>query len=211
MDSLFQYFGKTKKVGRPKGSKNNKKTKKPKSKTDIQSKKGGNFLGSIEELVAPTGWGGFASAAALLAIDRADSALRRFNKDNKKMSGGRHGTTRKKIFNQRMDVLKIKYNESDGKWKRKGEVVIDCSKYGNPYLSNLNGKRHELLENDFPSLPIVIDSLSNFFKIPIKYKNGKLFAGNLELLFYTGKEILKDIYDKMYEDVCEKLRIEHNL
>jgi hypothetical protein len=59
--------------------------KKIKSKTDIKSKKGGNFLGSVGELVAPTGWGGFASAASLLEIDRAGTALRRFSK---KMSGG---------------------------------------------------------------------------------------------------------------------------
>jgi hypothetical protein len=50
-------------------------TKTTKSKTS--SKKGGNFLGAVGDLVAPTGWGPFATAAGLLALDRADAALRR--------------------------------------------------------------------------------------------------------------------------------------
>jgi len=73
--------GKPKKVGRPKGS----------SKSKNSSKKGGNFLGSIGELVAPTGWESFATTAGLFAIDRADAALRRKKSEKsnvKKMSGG---------------------------------------------------------------------------------------------------------------------------
>ena len=64
------------------------KSKTTKSKTG--AKKGGNFLGSIGELVAPTGWGSFATTAALLAIDRADAAFRRKKEKNSgtKMSGG---------------------------------------------------------------------------------------------------------------------------
>jgi hypothetical protein len=42
-----------------------------------KTKKGGNFLGAVGDLVAPTGWGSFATAAALVGIDQADSALRR--------------------------------------------------------------------------------------------------------------------------------------
>jgi hypothetical protein len=48
-----------------------------KTRTKTSTKKGGNFLGAVGELVAPTGWEGFATAAGLLAIDRADAALRR--------------------------------------------------------------------------------------------------------------------------------------
>ena len=101
MDYLFQDIDKPKKVGRPKGSKNDKNdkkiktssetktSKKPKSKTDIKSKKGGNFLGSIGELVAPTGWEDFATTAGLFALDRADAALRRVKKEKiSKMKGG---------------------------------------------------------------------------------------------------------------------------
>jgi hypothetical protein len=50
------------------------------SKLGSKTKKGGNFLGSVGELVAPTGWESFVSAAGLLAIDRVDSALRRVKK-----------------------------------------------------------------------------------------------------------------------------------
>ena len=67
--------------------------KKPKKSTTTRSKskaKGGNFLGAVGDLVAPTGWGPFATAAGLLALDRADAALRRGTKEKKeKMKGGK--------------------------------------------------------------------------------------------------------------------------
>ena len=56
-----------------------------------KSKKGGNFLGSASELLVPTGWESFATAAALVGIDQVDSALRR--KKSEKSSakkGGMH-------------------------------------------------------------------------------------------------------------------------
>ena len=53
-----------------------------------KSKKGGNFLGSVSELFVPTGWENFATAASLLAIDRADAAFRRSRNSNKKQKGG---------------------------------------------------------------------------------------------------------------------------
>ena len=69
--------GKPKKVGRPKSStKSTKSTPKTGAKKS-SSKKGGNFLGSIGDLVAPAGWGSFATAAALVGIDQADAAFRR--------------------------------------------------------------------------------------------------------------------------------------
>ena len=92
MEYLFQDGGNPKKVGRPKGSKNDKKTKTSKttkSKKIKKSKKGGNFLGSVGELVAPTGWESFASAAALLAIGKAEDSLRRGKKEKiTNMKGG---------------------------------------------------------------------------------------------------------------------------
>jgi hypothetical protein len=76
---------KTKKTTKPK-------TKKPAAKktTKTRSKaKGGNFLGAVGDLVAPTGWGPFATAAGLLAVDRVSAALRRGTKEKKeKMKGG---------------------------------------------------------------------------------------------------------------------------
>jgi hypothetical protein len=73
----------TKKSTKSTKSSDAKKTKKSKAK-------GGNFLGAIGDLVAPTGWGPFATAAGLLALDRADAALRRGTKEKKeKMKGGK--------------------------------------------------------------------------------------------------------------------------
>jgi hypothetical protein len=69
------------------GKKSSKKTTSKKS-----SKKGGNFLGTVGVLVAPSGWETFATTAGLFALDRADAALRRGKKDkkqsSKKMKGG---------------------------------------------------------------------------------------------------------------------------
>lgn len=72
--------------------KNTKKTKK--SCTTTRSKaKGGNFLGTVGNLVAPSGWETFATTAGLLALDRADAALRRGTKEKKeKMKGGKNMT-----------------------------------------------------------------------------------------------------------------------
>jgi hypothetical protein len=93
MDYLFQDGGKPKAKKSKTGTRSKTGTKTTKSKTATKSKtstktgskttksktpkKGGNFLGSIGELVAPTGWGSFATAAALVGIDQADAALRR--------------------------------------------------------------------------------------------------------------------------------------
>ena len=58
-----------------------------------KTKKGGNFLGAIGDLVAPTGWGSFATAAVLVGMDQADSALRRkkSEKSSAKKGGMRGG------------------------------------------------------------------------------------------------------------------------
>jgi len=88
--ATLEKSGKPKKVGRPKGSTKSK--TKTKTKTTSGSKtKGGNFLGAVGELIAPTGWESFVTTAALVAIDRADAALRRGKEGKKimkKMSGG---------------------------------------------------------------------------------------------------------------------------
>ena len=69
---------------------NTSKANKTKSSTITHSKlkaKGGNFLGNVEDLVAPIGWGPFVSAVGLFALDRADAALRRGTKKEKMKSG----------------------------------------------------------------------------------------------------------------------------
>jgi hypothetical protein len=65
---------KPKKVGRPKSS----------TKSKHKSKKGGNFLGSVGELVAPSGWESFVTTAGLFALDRADASFRRGNRKAEK-------------------------------------------------------------------------------------------------------------------------------
>jgi len=66
--------------------------KKGSTNSKSYSKKGGNLLGSVGDLVAPLGWESFVTTAGLFALDRADAVLRRGNgkadKTNKK-SGGR--------------------------------------------------------------------------------------------------------------------------
>jgi len=111
MDYLFQDGGKPKKTKSKTGTKTTKSktstktgTKTTKSKTSTKTgskttksktstKKGGNFLGTVGDLVAPTGWGPFATAAGLLALDRADAALRRgkSTKSSAKKGGMRGG------------------------------------------------------------------------------------------------------------------------
>ena len=96
---LFGGAKKTKKATKTKKTTKTTKTaktsdaKKTKKSTTTRSKskaKGGNFLGTVGDLVAPTGWGPFATAAGLLALDRVDAALRRGTKEKKeKMKGGK--------------------------------------------------------------------------------------------------------------------------
>lgn len=90
---MDQYGGEKKTKKTKKTTKPN--TKKPAAKkttktTKTRSKsKGGNFLGSVGDLVAPTGWGPFATAAGLFAVDRVSAALRKGTKEKKeKMKGG---------------------------------------------------------------------------------------------------------------------------
>jgi hypothetical protein len=68
-------------------SQNGGKSKSSKSSSS-KSKKGGNFLGSVSELFVPTGWESFATAAGLLAADRAAAAFRKSRNSSKKQKGG---------------------------------------------------------------------------------------------------------------------------
>jgi hypothetical protein len=61
------------------------KTKKPLAKKES---KGGNFLETVTDFVAPSGWETFATTAGLLALDRADAVFRRNKKTNQKQKGG---------------------------------------------------------------------------------------------------------------------------
>ena len=187
MDYLFQDGGKPKKVGRPKGSKKISSTSGTKTKTGAKSKKGGNFLGSVGELVAPTGWEGFASAAALLAFNRANAALRR---GSKKMSGGvrNRGTNRHKFYTN-MSALGIIYDRGTGTWKKDFRIVIDPDKYTT---------RIPVTDKEFPPLAIIVDSLSKFYinkKIDI---NPPITRTNLLM---ASPIQLKELYDKIIKTV----------
>ena len=140
------------------------KTKKSTKTTKTRSKaKGGNFLGAVGDLVAPTGWGPFATAAGLLALDRADAALRRGTKEKKeKMKGGKKmkgGLCQERKLGQIQQVTIgpinytgsasgdiFSYYEQNGKtneyrafankynWDNKGQnIVIKCNNDGKYY------------------------------------------------------------------------------
>jgi hypothetical protein len=94
-------YGGEKKPKKNDKTKKPKSTKKTKSSTTTRSKskaKGGDFLGTVGDLVAPSGWETFATTAGLLALDRADAALRRRTNEKKatkdKMKGGKCNSLR---------------------------------------------------------------------------------------------------------------------
>jgi hypothetical protein len=152
MDYLFQDGGKPKAKKSKTGSKTTKSktttkttksksssktgTKTTKSKTTSKkssSKKGGNFLGTVGDLVAPTGWGPFATAAGLLALDRADAALRRgkSTKSSAKKGGMRGGND----FDDEANRILVNDNKLHKMFKSvykysstKNTKVADCKK-----------------------------------------------------------------------------------
>lgn len=136
MDYLFQDGGKPKKTkSKTKTSKSNPSTKTTKSKSSTKtgskttktttkkssSKKGGNFLGAVGDLVAPSGWGPFATAAGLLALDRADAALRRGKKtkSSAKKGGMRGGKVTAEVLEEiRPAIEKIESNRASPEFMR---------------------------------------------------------------------------------------------
>ena len=116
MDKLLQDGGKPK---RSKTTKFSTKTKKTTKTTKSGSKKGGNFLGSVGELIAPTGWGSFATAAGLLALDRADAAYRRGKSTKSSAKKGGDGNDGNDID---MDELASDYYAIHGNWSRRGQT-----------------------------------------------------------------------------------------
>jgi hypothetical protein len=76
--------------------------KQKKAKYKANTKKGGNFLGAVGELVAPSGWETFATTAGLFALDRADAALRR-GKSTK--SSAKKGGTGEENNNNNKNIL----------------------------------------------------------------------------------------------------------
>ena len=89
-------------------------------KSANKTKKGGNFLGSIGELVAPTGWESFVTTAGLFALDRADASFRRVKKEKKNtMKGGHKSKAEKERMSRFRDIMGWRLVE--GERSRKNE------------------------------------------------------------------------------------------
>jgi hypothetical protein len=131
--ATLEKSGKPKKVGRPKGSTKSK--TKTKTKTTSGSKtKGGNFLGAVGELIAPTGWESFVTTAALVGIDRADAALRRgkvYKEKSNAKKGGADG------------------NGEDGYKKSKDSEATDLLNEDKSLLEELKRERNIVLNKSF--------------------------------------------------------------
>ena len=190
MDYLFQDGGKPKAKKSKIGTKSKTGSKTTKSKTGTKTsskttkskapKKGGNFLGAVGDLVAPTGWGSFATAAALVGIDQADAAFRR-RKSGK--SSAKKGGMRGGYYS--IDYLKeIQINIINKTKTNKKEADIIIPQYNKFYSS-------------FMSYLITNDKDINDKK---KYLSSMIEA--LEAITinpYTSSDIFKDIKPKIDE------------
>jgi len=151
---LFGGAKKTTKSKKTKKISDAKKTKKSSTTTRSKSKtKGGNFLGTVGDLVAPTGWGPFATAAGLLALDRADAALRRGTKEKKeKMKGGKKSEKKMKGGELTCSIpnepIYISRNTNNG--NTKGFQYKVCCNYNNENIC-----RHVTFEKRPPLSPPV--------------------------------------------------------
>ena len=161
MDYLFQDGGKPKKTNSKTKTSTKTGTKTTKSKTSTKtgtkttksktgtktgtkttkskssSKKGGNFFGTVGDLVAPTGWGPFATAAALVGLDRVDAALRRgkSTKSSAKKGGMRGGTKIRDILYK----LYLKRREdAKEEVKLKSNMIINQGKYKKENIDRTN-------------------------------------------------------------------------
>ena len=157
MDYLFQDGGKPKKANSKTGTKTTKsktgtKTGTKTTKSKSSSKKGGNFFGTVGDLVAPTGWGPFATAAALVGLDRVDAALRRgkstkSEKSNAKKGGMRGG-------NEYDDEAK-RIIDNDNELHKMFKTVyiyayspkMSAAHYTGPMISDLSGYIEQEIKN----------------------------------------------------------------
>jgi hypothetical protein len=226
MDYLFQDGGKPKKTksktstksktgsktksssktGTKSKTKTANKSKTTKSKTS--SKKGGNFFGTIGDLVAPSGWGPFATAAGLLALDRADAALRRgkSEKSSAKKGGMRGGNENDNEAQRILDndnelhkMFKSVYKYSS----TKNTKVADCKKiddFINREIQNRNnlmqGMTDKVLEQR------IIESISKLESLKRTGTNSPNPFNNNRNLSTSEKEIRE--YYKLFEWIYRK-------
>jgi hypothetical protein len=198
MDYLFQDGGKPKAKKSKTGSKTTKSKTGTKTKTATKSKtgtktgskttksktpkKGGNFLGAVGDLVAPTGWGSFATAAALVGIDQADAAFRRrkSEKSSAKKGGMRGGYFSVDYLKEieRNIIEKIKTN------KKAADIIISqYNRFFSSFMSYLRTNDNDKYINDKKKyLSSMIEALEVITTNP-----------------YTSSDIFKDIKPKIDE------------
>ena len=211
MDYLFQDGGKPKKTKSKTASKTKSSTKtttkttksKTSSKTGTKttkskttskkssSKKGGNFLGTVGDLVAPTGWGPFATAAGLLALDRADSALRRgkSTKSSAKKGGMRGG----KATEEDLKRLKPAIDRIEETSKTNFFKVYE--NYFKDRNSNMSELEHAKLQQERYGIIHSILTLIRMNSAYIGNERKKWFGDKSQEYFGLAGKILKDIID----------------
>lgn len=93
---------------------------KKKKTAALKKKKGGNFLGTVSELFAPSGWENFATAAGLLALEETG----RYVNKSKKQKGGKDVDGHHSI--EDLEMMNNSYKQTGGgrrKRSQKGGVL----------------------------------------------------------------------------------------
>ena len=189
--------------GGEKKSKKTKKTIKPKTKkpaakkttktTKTRSKaKGGNFLGSVGDLVAPTGWGPFATAAGLFAVNRVSAALRKGTKEKKEKMKGGDGCKPKPNGTIDTTLIGKQYTSSSGNTtQRLGLSNWVEHPYSTSSVNKKNSNTYKKMKNNFSKWENDIDKS----KITIKCFNQQYYyfevtiTCNGTLLTYEHKPV----------------------
>lgn len=172
------------------------KTTKPSSSktTKPRSKKGGNFLGSVGNLVAPTGWGSFATAAGLLALGGLDSTYRRSSKKEKTgkvkiMKGGLTDCSSPNKSVRIGDFKTFKFSE-----------VVNNKNYDNynRFVVNYDNQFKDNMLVSVQKSNIVTEQLFPFFlQIIITFSDGTNYTYCATNSFYKDKsEAINDLSNK---------------
>ena len=143
-----------------------KKTKKSSTTRSKSKAKGGNFLGTVGDLVAPTGWGPFATAAGLLALDRADAALRRGTKEKKeKMKGGKKMTGGICQEREPGQIQQVTIGPLNWKGNRSGDIYT-YYKNNEEYRKNRN--KYNNWPNENQNIVIKCNDEGYYYEVNIK-------------------------------------------
>ena len=166
-------------------------TKSKTTKSKSSSKKGGNFLGTVGDLVAPTGWGPFATAAALVGLDRVDAALRRgkSTKSSAKKGGMRGG----KASEQDLEKLKPAIDRIEETSKTKFFKVYE--NYFKERNSSMLELEHAKLQQERYGIIQRILSLIIANAMYSEPERSFWFGDKSQIYFNLAKKILDDISD----------------